>query len=624
MSKGLPPRPAFLPPPPPSANPSEPQSLTNGGGKEDKWLQWVEGELIRRPPQTDEAGKVNQNCDVDDECENCDSDEEWEYETDSECCESSQDRSKSNEIEDILENVKEVEVVAEEEDESEYTYETETETEDEEFEREEAEIIIARKEEEEEISEKSDENSQARPHLERLRRREEESFSGEKMMTLVRDDSNSSTSSVERKLSDETLEGMLSRVKLLREERKKILQDMTLMKQAFNNDDQRNTTCDEIQQPPPRQLQKVKCFLCHAILGKKLNIGAVMHMGLEDGQPLCPRTIDLEEAAKEKIAEIASDSNLSVEEKYQKLLRSDLNDEEQAKVVETAQDLIDKAEDFLNEIEGKEKKHQVKCVICNAVLGKKLNLASVMHMGLEDGEPICPRALFLTKDAVDRIHSLARTQNLDFEQKYEMLKLMPIDTVDNENDTRESLNIAENFLEDIEERRLKDKEEQEAIRNGEMSAMFDVNEEIVDPVMVVQRDDTINEEAGDADRKTLVKDDEEIRRKREIMKNEEKIRNLLKEINETERFNLKSPDIIKDRSDPMDAGKVLRFDLAPPMALKSYRSLMRQISDENNSRNLRKTKTNDRSAPFIPEDIEVFCVGNGDLLKKKFPEKVAW
>lgn len=77
------------------------------------------------------------------------------------------------------------------------------------------------------------------------------------------------------------------------------------------------------------------------------------------------------------------------------------------------------------------------------------------------------------------------------------------------------------------------------------------------------------------------------------------------------------PESCSDRSAPQTAGKVLRFDLAPQVALTSYRDLLRQISNEEKRKKLKKTKTYDRSAPFIPQDIEIFCVGD----PPKYPKK---
>lgn len=50
-----------------------------------------------------------------------------------------------------------------------------------------------------------------------------------------------------------------------------------------------------------------------------------------------------------------------------------------------------------------------------------------MHMGLEDGEPICPEALNLTEKSKEKIKKIALTKHLALKDKYEFLETVDLD-----------------------------------------------------------------------------------------------------------------------------------------------------------------------------------------------------
>ena len=73
-----------------------------------------------------------------------------------------------------------------------------------------------------------------------------------------------------------------------------------------------------------------------------------------------------------------------------------------------------------------------------------------------------------------------------------------------------------------------------------------------------------------------------------------------------------------DKSQPVEAGKVLHKHLAPRVFTREVRDLMHEIQQfdkKDKKSKLKKTKTYDRSKPYIPKDIEIFFYGGKDVDK---------
>lgn len=70
-----------------------------------------------------------------------------------------------------------------------------------------------------------------------------------------------------------------------------------------------------------------------------------------------------------------------------------------------------------------------------------------------------------------------------------------------------------------------------------------------------------------------------------------------------------------DKSQPVEAGKVLHKHLAPRVFTREVRDLMHEIQQIDKKSKLKKTKTYDRSKPYIPKDIEIFFYGGKDVDK---------
>ena len=80
--------------------------------------------------------------------------------------------------------------------------------------------------------------------------------------------------------------------------------------------------------------------------------------------------------------------------------------------------------------------------------------------------------------------------------------------------------------------------------------------------------------------------------------------------------------ISDDKSQPVEAGKVLHKHLAPRVFTREVRDLMHEIQEfdkKDKKSKLKKTKTYDRSKPYIPKDIEIFFYGGKDVNTKSLP-----
>ena len=100
--------------------------------------------------------------------------------------------------------------------------------------------------------------------------------------------------------------------------------------------------------------------------------------------------------------------------------------------------------------------------------------------------------------------------------------------------------------------------------------------------------------------------------------------NLLKEARSELLHSIQSKPKLKsantdDKSQPAEAGKVLHKHLAPRVFTREVRNLMHEIQQKADpkARKLKKTKTNDRSKPYIPQDIEIFFYAGPNATNNK-------
>jgi hypothetical protein len=212
----------------------------------------------------------------------------------------------------------------------------------------------------------------------------------------------------------------------------------------------------------------------------------------------------------------------------------------------------------------------VHCVICGLRLGRRLNAGAVMHLGLEDGDPICPKALHLTDESKEKLRNIALTKNIDTEKKFELFKMIELALMSGEDEDVEDsgcgsggedvLTRTENFLDSMERRRNKDREESAAIRAGlvgpvgPVGFVFPVG--LVGPVGLVAINSEEEETYNDDEEDTISKSDSD--GGQVLILSDETRLNVLEAIRNA---HVLSPTNCDDRSECPVAGKVLRTDL---------------------------------------------------------------
>ena len=66
-------------------------------------------------------------------------------------------------------------------------------------------------------------------------------------------------------------------------------------------------------------------------------------------------------------------------------------------------------------------------------------------------------------------------------------------------------------------------------------------------------------------------------------------------------------------------GQVIHKHIAPIVFTKDIRSLVKDIAHDDHRQKLKKVKTNDKSAPFIPDDVEIYFYGGANANKAAPP-----
>ncbi len=360
--------------------------------------------------------------------------------------------------------------------------------------------------------------------------------------------SSAASSSAKKLMTDDQLEDMLTRIKRLREERKRILDDMKAMKAAFKDEEEEE---EEDHRGP-------------------VDEESGGNEALPSIKPIAPirvktaATVDGDSSPSSPSAEAAAG---------------------------------------------------VRCFICGFDFGPRLNKGATMHMGLQDGDPICPRALYLTEASRGKIRGVAASETMTAQEKYDLLHLSPLAESGVEGSGREWAESADSFLEDMEARRAKDKEEQEAVRTGALQVQATTTAALPEEEHSEAVDDSeaVGDSEADSDAELAHAHEEDETSSPSNEMSELRSR-LLEELSSPSPLDrLSRPPVFDDRSESATRGKVLRTDLAPTVGVSAFRTLLRQISDENGERvrrRLRRVATSDRSAPYLPPDMEVFCVGD--------------
>ena len=250
------------------------------------------------------------------------------------------------------------------------------------------------------------------------------------------------TSLAEQYGDDSNLNDMLARIKTLREERKQILQDMNAIKTAFND-------------------------------GGKSDSAEVTDDGIETGEstPCNEISAPFKEAQGPRRRR-SIDSGIGT--KSLSSVQGGSPTEELDAISETS--AVGSAHTGKKKISKEEKEHTegvFYCFLCGENLGK-MSKGTVMHMGLEDGEPVCPDALYLTDDSKEKIMAIGSTKTFSYEAKYQLLDTMELETWDLEYDipTGDLMDKVDAFLIDVEVQKQRDAEKFEAMRNGAIDEIF--------------------------------------------------------------------------------------------------------------------------------------------------------
>ena len=109
----------------------------------------------------------------------------------------------------------------------------------------------------------------------------------------------------------------------------------------------------------------------------------------------------------------------------------------------------------------------------------------------------------------------------------------------------------------------------------------------------------------------------ELRSKANIPASPPAFTDVLKSIKEGARPHLK-PTETADSSE-IKVGQVIHKHIAPRVFTRDIRNLVKDISKDDHKQRLKKVKTNDKSAPYIPADVEIYFYGGQNANKAAPP-----
>ena len=415
------------------------------------------------------------------------------------------------------------------------------------------------------------------------------------------------TSLAEQYGDDSNLNDMLARIKTLREERKQILQDMNAIKTAFNG-------------------------------GGKSDSAEVTDDGIETGEstPCTEISAPFKEAQGPRRRR-SIDSGIGT--KSLSSVQGGSPTEELDAISETS--AVGSSHTGKKKISKEEKEHTegvFYCFLCGENLGK-MSKGTVMHMGLEDGEPVCPDALYLTDESKEKIMAIGSTKTFSYEAKYQLLDTMELETWDLEYDipTGDLMDKVDAFLMDVEVQKQRDAEKFEAMRNG-----------AIDEIFMEEFKELLSEKCSaslerNAARDVSVRENNECDNVKECDSSVNiasapapppppppssstipapaakapAFTNVLKSIRDGDQREKLRPTETDSHSEiPM--GQVIHKHLAPRVFTREVRSLVKDITKDDHKGRLKKVKTNDKSAPFIPDDVEIYFYG-GQNANKALP-----
>jgi len=451
--------------------------------------------------------------------------------------------------------------------------------------------------------------------------------------------------------NDSNLDDMLARIKTLRAERKQILQDMNAIKNAFDTP----TT-----EPSVKMSESAEEIMDDGIETGSTGESTPSHemhypfkvdSNGKNSPSICPSTALSRQARRSIDSGIGSKSLCSVQ------------DGSPTAELEAISEKSAKSSSFSSDGHGRKKinketevaEGEVYCFICGENLGK-LTKGAVMHMGLEDGDPVCADALYLTDESKEKIKNIASTRMFSYEAKYDLLETIDLETWDIDYDipAGDVMDKVDAFLQDVELQKQRDNEKFEAMRNGAIDEIF--MEEFKE--MLSQKHSNSEEFKTSFDDGTVGEmnesDNYAVNQKSKpfsphlappppppprmgagappppppppngdatqnihsIPQPQPALTNVLKSIKEGVP-QLKHTET-NDHSE-IRLGQVIHKHIAPIVFTKDIRSLVKDISNDDHKQRLKKVKTNDKSAPFIPDDVEIYFYGGQNSNKAAPP-----
>ena len=284
--------------------------------------------------------------------------------------------------------------------------------------------------------------------------------------------------------SDSSLDDMLARIKTLREERKQILQDMSAIKNAFET----NEPHDKVEMSTPDD---------GIASGNNTPNSEMFHsFHNDDTSGKTSPTISA--------SMLSRHSRRSIDSGIGSKSMCSMQDGSPTAEIEAHAGKSSGSAHLGNDSCGKRKISRDKvssegeffCFICGDNLGK-LTKGAIMHMGLEDGDPVCADALYLTDDSKEKIRQIATTKMFTFEAKYDLLETLELETwdIDYEIPAGDVMKKVDAFLLDVEEQKVRDKEKFDAMRSGAIDDVF--NEEFADLINSKYSSDTPENEYMD-------------------------------------------------------------------------------------------------------------------------------
>ena len=468
--------------------------------------------------------------------------------------------------------------------------------------------------------------------------------------------------------NDSHFDDMLGRVQRLREERKKILEDMANMKSAFADDGGSNKEAiDDTKQGDntPHVSETVPEEEGNITDNTEISTANSLE-GISNNSIGANSDISKNHTKHSRLPSIDSGlgtvkSNLTDgDENYSETIPSRKSSHNKTKRRKRS-DQLSSAGESTTSGNGE----CIYCFICGIELGLsksgRLSKGAVMHMGLSDGDPICPDAIYLTESSMDKIRSIVKLSNFNTRAKYDMLETLDLEMYadeDYESNSKDVLSRVENFLEDVEIQKEKDQEKFDAIRSGAIDEIFaaeygefydnSTHQSSIAPSASASQagDNSVytNNAFDDGDCITEAyngSSDEEIppppplpesafgdkssstRLPSNIKELDAELKaargDLLASIEKGKK--LKRTYNRSDSSEPVGAGKVLHRHIAPRVFTNEVRDLMHDIArhggvnpddtkedsrKDKKKRRLKKVSTRDKSAPYIPKDMEIF------------------